>query len=192
MREKPSQLSTVQFPMKLKLAILALALLIPIAARADEAAQTRARYAAVDKAVPKATVIKRELQGYSLEGGELTAYFQKGVPLKMVAKHYGETGRAINEYYFWQGRLFFIVQTTQRYNAPLGTKNEADKFKFAGQERFYFKNGAMWLWINSTGKTIKPAKDRTGFEDTQTYHLMIAREMLAGARKTDKTIIAPR
>ena len=176
----------------MKRLILALALLIPIAARADDAAQTRARYAAVDKAVPKATVVKRELQGYSLEGGELTAYFQKGVPLKMVARHYGETGRAINEYYFWQGRLFFVVQTTQRYNAPLSTQNEADKFKFAGQERFYFKNGALWLWIDSTGKTIKSAKERSGFEDTQAYHLMIARELLAGARANAKTIQAAR
>ncbi len=172
--------------MKPQLPILALALLFPISSHAaDQAAQTRAQYAAVEKTVPLATVIKRELQGYSAEGGELTAYFQKGVPLKMVAIHFGERGRSIDELYFWNGRLFFVLQTTERYQDGIGDGGGPDKLISRQQDRFYFTNGEMWRWIKGKGEIPKNSVE---FRIEEKSQLMLARELLAGARGKAKII----
>ncbi len=174
----------------MKLLFLALALLLPIAARADDAAQTRARYAAVEQAASKATVVKRELQGYSLEGGGLTAYFQKGVPLKMTANFYAESGKATEEYYFWQGRLFFILRTTWHYNGSLNDPNPPQPIKLIRdkeQERWYFKNGKLWRWIDFDGRTIESGAN---FDTQENDSLNLVRELLAGARGKTRIIQA--
>ena len=171
--------------------LLALTPFFVTAARADDAALARARYAAVDKAVPRATVIKRELQGYSLEGGQLTAYFQKGVPLKLVAKHYGESGRTTDEMVFWQGRLFFMLRTSWHYDRPLGAganSSEPPKLIQDEQARYYFKNGKLWRWIGFDGKVIESGAEFRNQEENQ---LALARELLAGARGKAKVIEAP-
>ena len=175
--------------MKPQIHLLALALLLPITSHAaDVAAQTRAHYAAVNQAVPKATVVKRELQGYSSEGGDLIAYFQKGVPLKMTANFYSESGKSTEEYYFWQGRLFFILRTTWHYNGSLNNPNPPSPIKLIRdkpQERFYFQNGKLWRWINFDGKTVKSGAE---FDNQQDSYLNLARELLAGARGKNKII----
>ncbi len=168
--------------MKPQIPILALALLFPISSHAaDQAAQTRAHYAAVNKALPKATVVKRELQGYSTEGGELTAYFQKGVPLKMVARYYGESGKATEEYYFWQGRLFFILRTSWHYEEPIGANSvkAPNLIRDKEQERWYFNNGTLRRWIRPNGKIVESGAE---FQNQGENYLAIAREYLAGAR----------
>ncbi len=168
--------------------LLARALLVPVAACADEAALASARYAAVDKAVPRATVVKRELEGYSLERGELTAYFQKGVPLKFIAKHYGESGKTTDEFYFWQGRLFFVLSTGEGYDMPIGASSSPGKVVSRAQSRYYFKNGKLWRWIDDNGKPIESGAEFKSHEKDQ---LTFAREMLAGARGKSKIITAP-
>ena len=177
--------------MKIQFPVLALALLFPISSHAaDQLAQARAHYAAVNKAVPAATVVKRELQGYSLEGGDLTACFQRGVPLKMTANFYGESGKATEEYYFWQGRLFFIVRTSWHYNGSLNNPNPPQPIKLIRdqeQERWYFKNGQLWRWINQDGQTIKAGAE---LKNQQENYLNLSRELLAGARAKDKIINA--
>lgn len=174
--------------MKLQLPLLALALLFPNPGHAAaEAAQARAHYAAVNQAISKATVVKRELQGYSTEGGELTAYFRKGVPLKMTAKYYGESGKASEEYYFWQGRLFFILRTSERYDMPIGASPTPGKVVKQTQERWYFKDGKLWRWIRPGGKTLESGSE---FDNQAENYLNLAREFLAGARAKAKTIEA--
>ena len=166
--------------------LLILALLVPVAARANEAAQTRARCATVDEAVPKATVVKRELEGYALEGGDLIACFQKGVPLKMTANFYNAIGKATEEYYFWQGRLFFITRTSWHYNGARNDPNLPPRMRFIRakeQERWYFKNGKLWRWINQSGQTIEAGDE---LKNQQENTLNLCRELLAGARGKDK------
>lgn len=173
--------------MKIQLSALYLALLACGNAHADEAAQTRAHYSAVNRAIPKATVVKRDLQGYSAEGGELTAYFGRGAPLKFVAKYYGESGRATEEYYFWQGRLFFILRTSEKYDVPIGASPTPGKVNSRMQERWYFKNGKLWRWIKSDGKTVESGAE---FRNQNDNYLSLAREFLAGARATNPIIEA--
>src|SRR5258708_6861556 len=81
----------------------------------------RARYEAVNRSAKRYTKVERDLQGYSVEGGSLTGYFAGPMVRKMVAIHYGETGRAAEEYYFWNGRLFFVLRTDSHYDQPIGS-----------------------------------------------------------------------
>ena len=167
----------------MKISIFALALLIPITSHAaDEVALTRERCAAVDKAVFKATVVKRELEGYALEGGDLIAYFQKGVPLKMTANFYNGIGRATEEYYFWQGRLFFITRTSWHYNGSRNNPDLPPRMRFIRakeRERWYFKNGKLWRWIDQSGQTIEAGDE---LMNQQENYLNLCRGLLAGVR----------
>ena len=170
--------------MKFKLALLAL--LLPVTAHsADYAAQTRARYAAVDRAVPKLKPITRHLKGYSPEGGELTAYFQKGVPLKMIVKHHSKTMRVIDEFYFWKGRLFFVLNTREFYEKPRGVPGSPGKIT-GDQNRYYFTKGKLTHLVDFENQTLVKS-----LELQQREQLRYARRMLAGARGKAKVIIAP-
>ena len=172
--------------MKLQLPVLAFALLL---SNISHAAQTRAHYAAVEKAVPKLKPIKRELDGYSGERGELTAYFQNGAPRKMIVRHFFNTFRIIDELYFWQGRLFFVLETTESYDVSNNEPIKTGKITGRSQNRFYFDNGQLTRWINADGKIIEGGID---FEAQERDQLQFAREMLAGARGKAKTIVAPK
>ena len=165
---------------------LALAPVLVWPARADDAALARKRYAAIEKAVAKIQPITRELNGYSGERGELTAYFQNGAPRKMVAFHYFNTFLLTDELYFWQGRLFFVSQTKATYFMGTAESRRIENFT---QNRFYFDAGKMARWINSNGQTIRSG---AAFAQHEREQLQFAREMLAGARASAKTIQAPR
>ena len=169
-----------------------LALLAPVSSHAaDKGSQISAHYAAVNQAVPRATVVKRELApfAYTKAGGNLTAYFQKGVPLKMVAHMFGN-GKVTQEYYFWKGRLFFLTLTFYHYDESSDARSgKPDKFiRDARQDRLYFKNGQL-IRIVRNGE--KPIEGGTEFDDQEEYYLDIARGLLANARGKDKVIAAP-
>lgn len=176
--------------MKPQLSIFALALMFPIGSHAaDQAAQTRAHYAAVERAIPKARVVKRELDGYSGERGELTAYFQNGAPRKMIARHFFNTFRVVDELYFWNGPLFFVLHTRENYNHPITGFDTPVKVTSRDQDRYYFNNGQLTRWSSADGKIIESG---AAFKAQQKEQLYFAREMLAGARGTAKIIIAPK
>ena len=172
-----------------KTILLSLALLVPVAARADEAAIARARYAAVDKAASKIKPVARDLENYSLEGGELVAYLRKDVPVKMVAKQFGETYKTTSKLYFWQGRLFFVLETSERYNHSVADLDTPLKVVSRERSRYYLKNGKLWRWIDKDGVTVESGAE---FKSHEQQQLKFAREMLAGARGKSETIEAPK
>ena len=175
----------------MKIAIFALSIALCLgapAARANDVARTRARYAAVDKAVTKLKPIVRELDGYSGERGELRAYFQNGVPRKMVARHYFNTFRRTDELYFWQGRLFFVLSTREGYDMSTEAAVNLRKIVSRSKMRFYFQNGELWRWNDGEGRTIERGSEFNAHEKEK---LSFAREMLAGARGKANVIEAP-
>ena len=172
-----------------KTILLLFALLVPVAARADEAAIARARCAAVDKAAFKIKPVTRDLENYSLEGGQLVAYLRKDVPVKMVAKQFGETYKTTSELYFWQGRLFFVLETSERYNHSVADLDTPLKVVSREQSRYYFKNGKLWRWIDEDGITVESGAE---FKSQEKEQLSFSREMLAGARGKSKVIEAPK
>lgn len=154
------------------------ALLVPQADNAIEA--IRQHYAGINQNVTRYRRVKKNLSGYSAEGGELFAYFHGPTVMKIVATFFGETGRAVEEYYFWNGQLIFVFQTDNRYDKPFG------KVVRKIETRFYFKDGKMIRWLDENGKEVAP--DSPEFAPKQADYLKISKEFVDGAKSNSSTI----
>ena len=75
----------------------------------DPIESIRQHYAGINQNAARYRRVKKNLSGFSAEGGELIAYFHGPSVMKMVATFYGETGRSVEEYYFWNGQLIFVL-----------------------------------------------------------------------------------
>lgn len=114
----------------------------------------RSRYEKVEGALKHCKQVKRDLPDQSAEGGELTAYFSGQSLRKLEAKFYGETGQAIEEYYFWNDRLFFVLRVVSRYDKPL-----SGVIKSKSEERFYFANDALIRWLDPQKKEASAGQE---------------------------------
>jgi hypothetical protein len=140
-------------------------------------AQARQTYAQIERNLKHLRRAETDLSGYSVEGGSLVAHFENGTVRKLQARYLGEAGRAVEEYYFAGGRLFFVLRTELRYDKPLsttveggtGTGNVAKRM----QNRSYFAQGKLVRWVDQDGKIRSTGKDFLNQE----------REILAQARR---------
>lgn len=128
----------------------------------------RQRYAEVERGLRQSRQVKRDLPGESAEGGELTGYFKKSSLRKLAAQFYGESGKAREEYYFWDGQLFFVLRTESHYTKPL-----SGVVKRKTEERFYFADTRLIRWLGADRKprAMDAEAEKRG------------RELLAAARK---------
>jgi hypothetical protein len=128
----------------------------------------RQRYAAVERELKQCRQVKRDLPDESAEGGELTGYFKDSSLRKLAAQFYGETGKSLEEYYFWDDQLFFVLRMATRYTGP-----NSGKVKSKTEERFYFADGKLIQRLGADKKAMplgSEAQER-------------GRELLAQARK---------
>jgi hypothetical protein len=151
------------------------------APQADPIETIRQHYASINKSVPLYRRVKKELSGFSGEGGQLIAYFHGPSVMKMVATFFGETGKAVEEYYFWNGKLIFVFSTDNRYDKPL-----SGKVARKTESRFYFKDDKLIKWLGGDGKEVAP--DSTEYAGKQADYLKIAKQLAEGANSTIKTI----
>ncbi len=89
----------------------------------DAIESIRQHYASINRNAARYRRVKKNLTGFSAEGGELVAYLHGPSAVKMVATFFGETGRSVEEYYFWDGKLIFVLSTDNRYDKPLSGKS---------------------------------------------------------------------
>jgi hypothetical protein len=105
------------------------------------------------------SVDKRKLN-QSTEGGAATYYFLKDTLLKVVAIHFGETGKNIQEFYTKNGQLSFAFEQQYQYNRPITwdstamkENNDTETFDINKSEiiedRSYFENGVLIRQINN-------------------------------------------
>lgn len=109
----------------------------------------RAHYDDIEKNLKRYAEVKSDLPGESAEGGELTCYFSGQSLRKLIAKFYGETGQAIEEYYFWNERPIFVLRVESHYNKPL-----SGIVKSKIEERFYFADGVLIRWLDPSKKEV--------------------------------------
>lgn len=133
----------ISFPRAIAISLSLLALLPARSEGADAAHEEkikaiRQRYDEVERELKQCRQVKRDLPGESAEGGELTGYFKETSVRKLAAQFYGESGKALEEYYFWEGQLFFVLRTESRYTKPL-----SGVVKSKTEERFYFDAGKL-------------------------------------------------
>lgn len=121
----------------------------------------RSRYAAVNRDVQRYKKVERDLPGYSLEGGTLVGYYSGPTLRKVVATYFGESGYAVEEFYLWDGRLFFVLRTVSHYVHPVGSPDAGEgpaKVARTEQSRFYFDHGRL---IRLLGPNHKPVPVRS-------------------------------
>lgn len=106
-------------------------------------ATIRARYAEIEREVPSYRTVRRDVMDESLEGGYLDAYYRGAELRKITVMHYGETGSASTEYYFWGERLFFVYRQDHTYDEPL-----SGRIARTETDRLYFEDdGRLVRWL---------------------------------------------
>lgn len=122
----------------------------------------RQRYAEVERELKQCRQVKRDVFGESAEGGELIGYFKDASLRKIRATFYGETGKALDEFYFSGDQLIFVLRTESRYTKPL-----SGVVKSKTEERFYFAEGKLIQWLGSDKKpmALGPEAEERGREE---------------------------
>lgn len=158
---------------------------VPAQGTGEDAAISAIRgwYAAVNRATAKYRVVKKELSGFSTEGGELAAYFDGGAVVKITATHFGETGRSFEEFYYRDGKLFFVFHRRETYDVPL-----SGRVSKTAEERFYFNDGRLIRWLDSRGRAVAPGRGE--YREAQARYLDSSKQFLEGARSAKSTVEA--
>jgi hypothetical protein len=149
----------------------------------DSISSIRQRYAAINKNLAKYRLVKKELSGFSTEGGELTAYFDGTEIVKIAATFNGETNSWFEEFYYRNGRLMFVFRKQEIYDAPM---NKVVKTK---ENRFYFNNDELIRWINENGKEV--AASNSEYPGRRTHYLGSSKLFIEGARSREAMIEGP-
>jgi hypothetical protein len=126
----------------------------------------RAKYAQIEKGLKDCRQVKRDLPGESAEGGELLAYFKDRSVEKLRATFFGESGKALEEYFFWNTELIFVFRVESHYTKPM-----SGVVKIKSEERFYFSDGKLIRWLDPQKKEVT-----SGISKRE-------RELLDGAKK---------
>lgn len=149
----------------------------------DSISSIRRRYAAINKNLTKYRVVKKELSGFSTEGGELTAYFDGPDVVKIAATFNGETNRWFEEFYYLNGKLMFVFRKQEVYDRPMG------KVVKTNENRFYFNNDELIRWVNEHGKEV--AAGDSEYPKRRAQYLGSSKLFTEGARSREATIEAP-
>ena len=147
----------------------------------DPIAAIRQHYAGINRNAAKYRKVKKDLAGFSAEGGTLVAYFYGSGIYKIAATFYGETGRSYEEYYYSNDKLIFVLRRESTYSKPL-----SGKIVRTIENRFYFKDDQMIRWIDENGK--QPAANTSEYADKQKEYLDSSKQFTAGARSKAATI----
>ena len=100
--------------------------------------------------------IKKDLKGESSEGGELKGYFNNEELKKIVVSYYGEMGKLIEEYYFWNNNLFFVFTQDYLYNMP--KIMDGSKVEKIDENRYYFSEGKLIRWLDPNKEKAAKSK----------------------------------
>jgi hypothetical protein len=163
-----------------KLICLACFLVIAAAIRAadpsveDKVKLIRAHYAEIERGLKDCKKVKRDLPEESTEGGELTAYLKDSSVRKLSANFFGEMGRTLMEYYFWDNQLIFVLRVESRYTRIL-----SGVVKSKTEERFYFADGNLIRWLDAQKKDVTAGAEKAAREghlltDAKKYSAMVS------------------
>jgi len=141
----------------------------------------RQQYAAINRNVARYKKVKKELLGFSAEGGELVAYLSGPSIVKISATFYGEMGRATDEYYYSNDKLILVFSRHSHYRAPL-----SGKVVRITEDRYYFKDDKLIRWIGEDGKEVSSSSSE--FTAKEAEQLASSKQFTEGARSKNPTI----
>ena len=141
----------------------------------------RQQYASINRKTTKYQKVKKELLGFSAEGGELVAYLSGPSIVKISATFYGEMGRATDEFYYSNDKLIFVFRRHSHYRAPL-----SGKVVRITENRYYFKDDKLIRWIGEDGKQVSTTAPE--FAQGEARLLASSRQFIDGARSKEPVI----
>lgn len=150
----------------------------------DSIESIRQSYAAINRNIGKYRRVKKQLSGFSAEGGELTAYLDGPNIVKIVANYYGESGKAFEEYYYQGGKLIFVYRKDSRYNKPMSGRVVRTE-----EDRFYFNDGQLIRWVSNGGKQVPSSNSE--YQKRQINYLENSRLFTEGVGSQKPEIEAP-
>lgn len=149
----------------------------------DSISSIRGRYAAINRNLAKYKAVKKELSGFSTEGGELTAYFDGPKIVKIATTNNGETNSFFEEFYYSDEKLIFVYRKQEIYDAPMS------RVVRTKENRFYFGDGELIRWINENGKQVRAGDSQ--YPERRTHYLGVSKLFTEGARAQGPVIEAP-
>ena len=156
--------------------------LVPLSSHAQDPIQViRARYATINKRAAGYKTVKKELSGFSLEGGQMVAHMDGTKIMKIVASHFGEGGKAVEEYYYWDDQLIFVLRVDSRYDKP-----GSGKVVRKEENRFYFNEGRLIRWVGHKAKQVKSSNSE--YPEQEKQYIQLSKELVEGARAAKPTI----
>ena len=141
----------------------------------------RQQYAAINRKTAKYKKVKKELLGFSAEGGELIAYLSGPSIVKISATFYGEIGRATDEFYYSNDKLIFVYRKHLHYSGQL-----TGKVVRTTENRYYFKDDKLIRWIGEDGKQVSATAPE--FAQAEGRLLASSKQFIDGARSKEPTI----
>ena len=85
---------------------------------------------------------------------------------KAVLRFYGETWQSMGEYYFMDGKLFFVYKVMKHYLRPMTVEGA-----HVEEDRYYFYNQKLIRWIDGSGKIadkkLYPEKEKEVLGDLE-------------------------
>lgn len=90
--------------------------------------------------------------GYSAEGSVLIGYYDNDGSLKKIfAEHFGETGKAIIEYYFYNELLILVHSKKNIYDNPVSELESIRDAAFI-EDYYYFNKDVLIKWTSQYEK----------------------------------------
>lgn len=101
-----------------------------------------------------------------------------------MSGYYGESGRALEEYYYRDGKLIFVYRKDSSYNKPM-----SGRVVRVEEDRFYFNDGQLIRWVGQGGKQV-PSGD-SEYQKRQTDYLENSELFMEGVGSQKTVIKAP-
>lgn len=104
----------------------------------------KAQFEEINRSLKSYRKIEKTDTAETTEGNEVLLYY-KGREIKKIAvTYYRETGKAIEEFYFYSDKIIFCYLVNYFYNMPIYEKG-GGKIVSSKEERIYLDNGKIFL-----------------------------------------------
>ncbi len=120
----------------------------------------KTQYGETDKDLKSYRKVLKTDTAETTEGNVIQLYFNGDEIKKIKAIYYGETGKAIKEYYFFNEKLMFCYFVEYKYDVPINATNGKVKTASKKEKRYYFKDDKIFLvWLKPTANGAKANRD---------------------------------
>ena len=129
--------------------------------------------AIIDSSINNLRKVEKDIYGLSAEGGIIKTYYDKDNLKKFELTFYGETGKAVKEYYINSGKVILIIIKEFYYDKPIYIEgSKVDKVIY---NKYYLFENKLLKWIDETGisKNLKvhdySIQEKTLLEEYEKY-----------------------